>query len=212
MSFFSNNLKFLREKLGKKQSEVTKALGFSTSRLSNYEKGVSEPDMDTLIVISRFFGVAIDDLLNKDLSNDISEESIPNFKKNGVPLVESEAFAGTGNTSFSFGTGNVKEYYTVPEFKRADFMIKITGNSMENRYYNGDIVAAQIVKEKTFVQWGKIYVIATKDQGILIKRIKRGTNNSFISAVSENPAFDPFEISWKEITGIALVLGGIHCE
>ncbi len=77
MEYFSNNLKFLREKSEKSQKDMAADLGFkSPSRLNNYERGHSKPEIDVLIVISKKFNVSIDDLLNKDLSVSNSLDSV----------------------------------------------------------------------------------------------------------------------------------------
>lgn len=130
----------------------------------------------------------------------------------GVPLVEPEAVGGFGNATFSINPTDILERYAVPDFHEASFLIRVRGNSMAPRYCQGDMVACKIIRESQFIQWNEIYVIATTEQGILIKRIREsGTKEAFL-AVSENPDYAPFEIPVNEITGIALVLGGISLE
>jgi transcriptional regulator with XRE-family HTH domain len=70
MEYFSTNLIFLREKSKKTQKDISLELGFKNpSRLNNYEKGNSKPELEVLIKLSEKFSVTIDDLLNTDLSN-----------------------------------------------------------------------------------------------------------------------------------------------
>lgn len=132
----------------------------------------------------------------------------------GYPLVEQHAIAGFGNASFSIAQEDVKDYYVVPKFKnnRIDFMIEVRGSSMYPKYNSGDVIACTIIRESTFIQWNKCHVIATHEQGILVKRIKRGPTDNLVTAVSDNKNYDPFDIPTTEITGLALVVGVIRLE
>lgn len=130
----------------------------------------------------------------------------------GVPLVTIEAAAGMGTEAFSIKDEDVLARYRVPVFDRMDFMIAIKGSSMYPKYSSGDIVGCRIIKESQFIQWNKAYVIATKEQGILCKRLKPTNTKNCYLAVSDNKDFDPFEIPVNEITGLAIVVGVIRVE
>lgn len=64
MKFF-NVLKELRTEKGLTQTELTKALGITRSRLSMYETGDREPDFETLELFADFFNVDVDYLLGR---------------------------------------------------------------------------------------------------------------------------------------------------
>jgi hypothetical protein len=55
-------------------------------------------------------------------------------------------------------------------------------------------------------------VVATKDQGILIKRIKPSSEKDTVTMVSESEDYDPFNVAMDEITGLAIVVGMIRLE
>ena len=61
---FSENIKRLREVAKLTQKELAEKLGITPRKVSYWENGKIEPDMDTLILISNFFDESIDDLLN----------------------------------------------------------------------------------------------------------------------------------------------------
>lgn len=132
----------------------------------------------------------------------------------GYPLINATAIGGVGNSVFSFTDRDVKAYYKIPKFshKKVDFMIEVEGSSMYPKYNSGDVVACTIIKDSAFIQWNKTHVIATKEQGIIIKRIKKGPEDDFLTMVSDNNSYDPFEVPKTEITGIALVVGVIRLE
>ncbi len=129
----------------------------------------------------------------------------------GIPLLPISAMAGafTGDVS-------VMEYecerYVIPAFKGADFMIRVTGDSMFPTYRSGDLVACQRVPlSDLFFQWNKVYVLDTI-QGPLIKRIKRGSDQKHILIVSDNPDYEPYEFTRSQFHGVALVRGVVRIE
>lgn len=65
-NYFKENFKALRLESGLGQIELAKKLGVSKGVISLWENGLREPSMSSLIVISRFFKVSIDDLVNAE--------------------------------------------------------------------------------------------------------------------------------------------------
>lgn len=133
-----------------------------------------------------------------------------NKQARGVPLIPMEAVAGHGAPAYA--DLPVEDYYNVTEFKNADFLIRVSGDSMTPKYKSGDIVACRAVLERKFWQWHAIYVIATGNQGVLIKRVEPGQEPDSITCVSENPAYRPFQVPLEEIVSVALVMGAIVLE
>lgn len=64
------NLLFLRKLKGWQQSEIQAKLDIKASTWGNYETGISQPNLNVLIYISKYFGISETDLLHKDLSTD----------------------------------------------------------------------------------------------------------------------------------------------
>ena len=62
---FSTNLRELRINQRYTQDELSKKLNLSRTAISNYEKGIIQPSIDTIIKISEIFNVSLDDLLKK---------------------------------------------------------------------------------------------------------------------------------------------------
>ncbi len=58
-------IKQLRLERGVSQNELGKSLGFSNQTISFWEIGKREPDLDTLVKISKYFEVSCDYLLGK---------------------------------------------------------------------------------------------------------------------------------------------------
>lgn len=138
-------------------------------------------------------------------SPDINEASYSDEKTDGVPLVPIEAMAG-------FFTGEILvnerdcERLNIPGLK-ADFVVSVSGDSMEPKYFSGDMVACQrVYLSDLFFQWGKVYVIDT-NQGVLLKKVKKGSSPDCITLISENPEYDDIELPFSDIYHIALVKG-----
>lgn len=131
-----------------------------------------------------------------------------------VPLVSVTAVGGFGNADFRIDQQDIKAYYRIPKFdhKKVDFMIEVEGSSMYPKYNSGDVVACRIIQEDKFIQWNKTHVVATKDQGLLIKRIKESEMPEYLTMVSDNKDYSPFDVPKEEIDGIALVVGVVRLE
>ena len=129
----------------------------------------------------------------------------------GIPLIPVEAMAGcfTGNQTVLL---QECDHYVVPAFKNADFLIYVRGDSMQPRYFSGDMVACKMLSPTDlFFQWGKVYVLDT-DQGALIKKVEQGTDDETITLVSENENYKPFQIPRRAVYHIAIVMGLIRTE
>lgn len=129
----------------------------------------------------------------------------------GIPLLPVEAVAGVLSGNDMQVMDYECEYYNIPTFKGAEFLIQISGDSMQPKYYSGDIVACKRLPIDTFFQWNRVYVIGS-EQGVIIKRVKRGSDEWHITLVSENTDYEPFELPLNKIHSIALVVGVVRAE
>lgn len=127
-----------------------------------------------------------------------------------LPLIPLDAFAGPG--SIVYNDEQVEDYYVITEFKNSDFLIQVKGDSMMPKYNGGDIVACKRVNDLLFLQWGRVYVIYTKSQGIMIKRVQPGEKEGYITLVSDNAKYAPFQVPILDISAIALVNGAVTLE
>lgn len=60
---FKDNLKELRTERKLGQVELAKAIGVSKGVISLWENGLREPNMYSLIILAKYFGVSIDELV-----------------------------------------------------------------------------------------------------------------------------------------------------
>lgn len=154
----------------------------------------------------------------KNIPNN-QEKAIPFFMADQqnlkpIPLVTQTVAAGFGNENFAIADSDVKEFYVIPKFRycNIDFMIEVSGDSMTPHLNSGDVIACSIIKDSHFIQWNRIHVIATREQGLLVKRLAPSSDDGCLQAVSDNPKYPPFSIPKDEINGLALVVGSVCLE
>ncbi len=89
---FSSNIFHLRKLLGLNQSEMADILGKKKSIIGPYEKGEVEPDITSLMKISKYFGISVSDLIERDLAKGVHEvtpkDVHPTVHPTVHPLVE----------------------------------------------------------------------------------------------------------------------------
>jgi len=149
------------------------------------------------------------------LKSENKKVDLPVAQKNneGIPLIPTEAMAGWGGDNPPIQEGDILDRYIVPDFIDIDFMIRVKGNSMEPTYKSGDIVACRMVTNSRFMQWNRVFVVSTKDQGVIIKRVRQCKEEpECLQMISDNIDYDPFDVPKDEILNVALVVGSISLE
>jgi len=127
-----------------------------------------------------------------------------------LPLIPFEAVAGPGTPVYE--DEKVENYYTVSEFKESDFLIRVKGDSMAPHFTGGDLLACKKVSETYFLQWGRCYVVYTRSQGCMVKRVQPSEKEGYIKCVSDNAKYAPFDVPMDDIVSVALVNGSISLE
>jgi SOS-response transcriptional repressor LexA len=190
-------------------NELSTHLGVSKATISNW---CTRNSLDFPLVFSFCEHININWLLTGE-GRMVADQEVPvaiPSSEGGIPLIPFEAMAGVFSGELSVTEAQC-ETLIVPGLK-ADFVIPVSGNSMEPRYYSGDMVACQNVSlSDVFFQWGRVYVIDT-NQGVLLKRVKKGSSPATISLVSENPGYEPVEFPRADVHHIALVRGLVRIE
>lgn len=206
--FISRLAKFMQEK-GINDNQITIAAGLSNGLIGKAKvsgKGMTAANIEKILraypQLSPEWLLTGNGEMLKDRRDKVNAMQSDNTG-NGIPLIPIDAMAG-------FFTGEVTDYdknckrLNIPGIK-ADFVVPVSGDSMEPKYFSGDLVACQMVNlSDLFFQWGKVYVIDT-DQGVLIKKVKRSKNAGHITLVSENPDYDDIEVQYSHIYHISLV-------
>lgn len=138
---------------------------------------------------------------------------IPVKAGEGIPLIPIEAVAGWNGVDHEGVTLSDCENYYIPDFVSAgaEYLIRVSGSSMYPKYSSGDILACKKIKEVTFFQWGKIYVIDSA-QGAMVKRILPSEKDNCVVCKSDNEKYPPFELPKTEIRSLSIVIGAVRLE
>ena len=168
--------------------------------------GAADVKSSLLENISRVLGRPISWFYD-DAAMDESDRANTN---KGIPMIPLEAFASPGEPNYD--DLNILDYYTVSEFKDCDFVIRVKGDSMAPRYASGDVVACKKIAEMLYFQWGRVYVLYTQSNGIMIKRLQPSEKEDCIKCVSDNEKYAPFDVPKSDIVSLALVNGLVSLE
>lgn len=204
-NFLSKNIRFLREKAGLSQSEF-ETVGIKKATLSNYELGNTEPKIDVLMQLSKFFGCEVGDLLSKDLSilpekQETKTESIdivaePTVEYRGelltrIPIINIEAAAGIQG-AVNPDYIEVLGYLTVPANslqKRTGvyYAIRNRGHSMSPTIYDKDYLIVRWLDRGEWQELRDEYIyIVVADGNTYVKRIKDRLKRGFMVCMSDN--------------------------
>ncbi len=151
------------------------------------------------------------EMLHTDIDTQTQVATAEPTAVDGIPLIPIEAMAGVLSGNSTQILEQECEHYNIPMFNGAEFLIRISGDSMQPKYYSGDIVACKCLPLDTFFQWNRVYVVDS-EQGVIIKRVRRGCDDHHIVFVSDNTAYEPFELPLEKIYSIALVVDVVRAE
>lgn len=143
----------------------------------------------------------------------ISGKEAPTTSANapGIPLLPFCAMAGyMAENNGLQGFSGEKVY--LPDFsaRGADFAIRVDGDSMYPKYNGGDVLACRILTDKTLFDYGRVYVLSTRN-GCVVKRVFQGGEHS-VMLHSENPAYKDYELDVNDILAVAVVVGHAGLE
>lgn len=231
---FKEAVEYLLEvKSVKNKTELANNIRLGKSTLSEILNGRMNISIDTVAIFCLLYEIRLEWLLNKKgkmvrpdeyvptdpslreiYERNVERSEIKHVQTNGIPLIPIDAMAGFGNGH----TLQVMEYdtdrYIIPEFTElnVEFLIRMKGSSMLPKYNSGDILGCRRLPMDTFFQWNKVYVIDTI-QGALVKRVHKSEKQGYITCVSDNENYPPFELNFDtDVNAIAIVLGVIRLE
>lgn len=187
-----NRIYELRTQMGITMKEAAARLGMPYTTYVNFEKGTREPNSETLILLARFFGTTIDNLLGK------TDALIPpGFQ----PMPEMSAVPLVGRIACGqpiLAEQNIEARIGVPALWQADFALTCHGNSMAAMIQDGDIVC---IRKQPEVENGEIAAVRIGEEATL-KRFYRQGDTVMLQA--ENPAFSPLVYTRDQLNEITI--------
>jgi len=213
MSIFSDNLRYLRVKSNMTQQNIADALLIPRERYAKYE-GTTDPPLVCLQKISRYFHVSIDLLLSFDIRRVPYEDliqlednrillpiTVDKEGENRIEIIPEKAQAGylSGYSDPEFIEG--VQYIALPFLRNGKYRaFPVTGDSMPP-HKEGSFVVGQYTERLSEVVDGKTYILVTKNNGIVYKRLFKKEDNALL-AKSDNVIYEPYEVKANEIIEI----------
>lgn len=181
-------IKTRREQLDLTQQQVADYVGVSKSAVSRWESGdVANMGIDKLSKLSEVLSVSPLDIINE---TELTLRIVPN-KNNTTPIPLLGSIAA-GQPILA--EQNIEDYFNLDKKIKADFCLRIQGDSMINvNILDGDIV---FIKQQEDLDNGEIGAVLVEDSATL-KRFYRMNGEVYLQA--ENPAYKPIVISKGEV-------------
>ena len=213
MKIIAKNIKHLRTLKRLSQEALAEELKVTRSRIGSYEENRSAPTIEMLLKLSDYFKIPVDILLRNDLtkSKDSSFIEIGNQRVLFPIVVDSEnenlievvpVKASAGYLSGYDDPEYIEQLQKIklpflPTGKHRAFPIK--GDSMLPMK-DGSYLVGQFVEDRNSIKSGKTYVLITLNDGMVYKRVyNQIEENNTLLLVSDNTAYDPYEVSIDEV-------------
>lgn len=212
MTQISSNLKILRKIKNISQEVLAEKLEISRSRLASYEEDRAEPPYPLLVHISDYFHVSIDALLRGDFTKTDPENLLKIGKnrflfpilidKHGNDYIEVVPIRASAGYLNGYADPEYIEKLPVMNLpfsvtgKHRSFPIK--GDSMPP-LRTGDYVVGKFLESAKEIVDGKTYVLLTRDEGIVYKRVYKRNNLQILDLHSDNKKYEPYPVYTKDI-------------
>lgn len=177
------------------QTELARLLGVGRTNISNWENGVSSPDIESLVAIANLFEVTLDELI---LGR--SSRTLPSPLQNEVDQNEHllSPFPANASLPFSYTTdwlGHPKRL-GIPGLRGTILIFQVDGISMSPTIDPGDYIGCRQINDIVSIKSGYAYVVVT-EVGIYLKRLY--WNNDLFEFRSDNPEYRTFELPKSSI-------------
>ncbi|AMS27110.1 XRE family transcriptional regulator [Bacteroidetes bacterium UKL13-3] len=213
MSKIARNIKHLRLLKNWSQGQLADEVELSRARIGSYEEGRAEPSIEVMVRLSHIFHVSIDALVKSNLSG-LKDTQLMKVAENRllfpimvdmnnndlVEVVTAKASAGYLN-----GYSDPEYFEKLPNMnlpfkitgKHRAFPIK--GDSMPP-LKDGSFVVGKFVESIKDIHDGSTYILITKDEGIVYKRVVAKGN--VLELISDNKVYSPYTVHAKDVLEI----------
>ncbi|GEN74842.1 hypothetical protein CHA01nite_05820 [Chryseobacterium hagamense] len=206
------------------QQDLADTLIITRSRYVSYEDGRSEPPIEVLVKISKFFNISIDLLVSVDIRKYPLEEIlrlpdnrivlpvvVDHLGNNSIEIVPQKAsmgyLSGYSDPEYIEGLQRISLPFLVNGKYRA-FPAK--GDSMPP-FKDGSYIIGKYVETLEDLKPNKSYVFVTLNDGISYKRLKAKKKKS-VTVAADNSFYIPYDIPLSDIVEIWQYASGIFPE
>ena len=223
MNYFGSNIKLLRKRKNRTQNEVATALEIKRTTVNALENSISQPTVSHLQAFSKYFGIAIDTLININL-NKLSESQFTDLHNGfdvfirGTKLrVIATTVDAENNDNIEFVNEKAKAGYVTsfadPEYIGNLPVFQLPFLSKEKKYRaftiegdsmlpipHGSVVIGEFVQNFYDIKKGQGYIIVTRDEGIVFKIVEDYISEKrALQLASLNAIFKPYKLPIVEL-------------
>ena len=214
MSILSENMRYLRAQQKYAQQKIADDLLITRGRYAKYEDGATEPPIEILVRISKYYRVSIDLLVGIDLRKYTLEKmmQLPDNRtilpitvdekgENKIEIIPEKAQMGylQGYSDPEY----IEKLQTIslPFLRNGKFRaFPASGDSMPP-FKNGTFIVGKYVENVGDLKINKTYIFITKNEGVVYKRLQKKTSKN-ITVSSDNPLYKPYEIKLSDLVEI----------
>ena len=214
MSILSENMRHLRGQQKYAQQKIADDLLITRGRYAKYEDGSSEPPIEILIRLSKYYRISIDLLVGLDLSKYTLEKmmKLPDNRtilpitvdekgENKIEIIPEKAQMGYLQGYSDPGYIEKLQTISLPFLRNGKFRaFPASGDSMPP-FKNGTFIVGKYVENVSDLKNNKTYIFITQNEGVVYKRFEKKTARN-ITVSSDNPLYKPYEIKLSELVEI----------
>ncbi|GLB53621.1 hypothetical protein NBRC110019_26620 [Neptunitalea chrysea] len=213
MNCIASNIRHLRGLRGFSQEYFAEELQWTRSMVASFESGRTEPSVSRLVELSDYTKLPIDTLIKTDLQKskevsfiDIGNKrvlfpiSVNDANEEMIEIVPIEASAGYLNGYDDPEYIEALQRFNLPFLTTGTYRaFPIKGDSMLP-VKPGSFIIGKFVENITDLKNGKTYIILTKDDGLVYKRVYNHINDKgSLLLVSDNTAYEPYEVAVEKV-------------
>lgn len=188
-----DRLREARKSAGLTQRQLADKINVSNTSISNWEKGFSNPDPDTIQHLCWALNVQPNYFFSVETSFPSNIIPMPEMRK--IPLLGSIACGAP-----ILAEEHIEGEVDIPSHIHADFALTCKGDSMINaRIFNGDVV---YIRQQDTVENGEIAAVLIDTEATL-KRVKLLPDRIILEP--ENPLYDPLVYRNEEMNDVRIL-------
>ncbi|MCE2733920.1 MAG: LexA family transcriptional regulator [Flammeovirgaceae bacterium] len=223
MEIINTNIRYLREESGLTQKELAAKVDVKQPVIGSYEENRATPPLPVVIKLAEVFRVDITTLIKIDLSKgsrskkeklvrgkEILAITVDGKGRENVELVPQKASAG-----YLAGFNDPEYIRELPKMhipllpKSATYRaFEIKGDSMLP-VKSGDIIIGKYIDNLAKIVSGKTYLIITRSEGIVYKRVFPQLIKDKLLLISDNRTYSPYVIDIQEVLEIWAYAGRV---
>jgi len=211
MSYLAENIRYLRRELKVSQQKVADDLAITRGRYAKYEDGASEPPLEILLKIARYYHVSIDLLVSVDLRRIPLKEilelpdnriilpiTVDNSGDNKIEIIPHKAsmgyLHGYSDPEYIESLQNI----SLPFLKTGKYRaFPVEGDSMPP-HKEGSFIVGRYVEQLKELKVGRTYVWITRNEGITYKRLSAMEEDE-VELSADNSLYPPYRLSLSDV-------------